>query len=407
MPTATPSSAAPRPDAWRLPPWAERVLVAAVAVALLAPGLGTLAKLDDDRQRDDSTEGVRPADPALSSPLSLTALARQFEAGFAFRARLVRWQATLRYSLLGVSPLPTVVLGRAGWWYYADDGAVEDATRATPFTDAELETWRATLQHNADWLAARGIAYVFVLAPDKHTIYPEFLPTTMSRGHGRISRTDQLVDMLQARSTVRVVDLRRPLLDATAGARIYHRTDSHWNDLGAAIAYRQILTAVRAQAPAVPAAWPDAAFGRRPSEVPGLDLAEMAGLAGVTTETDLALVPLVPRRARVVEPANPNPQFIGPRLVTAVDDPALPRALVYRDSFGSALVPFLAEHFSRAVILWEYDVLPDTVRTERPEVVIHEWAGRRLHTRLPYDAVAADPAALDDVAANSSRAGRR
>ena len=73
------------------------------------------------------------------------------------------------------------------------------------------------------------------------------------------------------------------------------------------------------------------------------------------------------------------------RIVTEQPDTALPRAVVFRDSFGSALVPFLSEHFSRAVYLWQYNVDPEIVRGERASVVIQEWVGRRLSTELPYD----------------------
>ena len=73
------------------------------------------------------------------------------------------------------------------------------------------------------------------------------------------------------------------------------------------------------------------------------------------------------------------------RLVTAQPDGSRPRAVVFRDSFGSALIPFLSEHFSRALYLWQYNVDPDVVLDERPDVVIQEWVGRRLSTLPPYD----------------------
>lgn len=402
-PPSTVARVVPRP--WRLTPWAERALVAVVTVLLLTPGLATLAGVDDERARDAVT--VAPA--AASWGTRLAAAARAFGTSFAFRGRLVRAQAALRYHLFGVSPLPTVIRGRDGWWFYGDDGAIDDTTLATAFSDAELEAWRGALQHTADWLRARGIAYVFVLVPDKPTVYPEFLPATLRRDPSRASRADQLVAMLRTRTTVPVVDLRAPLLAAKAGARIYHRTDTHWNDRGAVVGYRAIVEALRAQTPRLGAAFGDDRFRAESRQVAGLDLPEMAGLAAETTETDLALVPVPPRRARVIEPVPAPPAFVAPRLTTTLDDPALPRALFYRDSFGSALVPFLAEHFARTVVLWEYDVTPETVRTERPDVVIQEWAGRRLYTRLPFDAVALDPAAAAEArgAVSSSPAGRR
>ena len=38
-----------------------------------------------------------------------------------------------------------------------------------------------------------------------------------------------------------------------------------------------------------------------------------------------------------------------------------PRALIFRDSFGSAMIPFLSEHFSRAVYVWQNNFDPALV----------------------------------------------
>lgn len=373
------SSTSAAPD-WRLRPWAERALVALVVAALAIPGLATAVGVGGGPQRDE---------PAEAAGTGLAAAAARLDRQFAFRATLVRWQSWLRVSLFGVSPLPTVWRGREGWWYYAEDGVVEDATNATPFTAAELEEWRATLQRTHDWLAAQGIAYVFVIAPDKHVVYPEYLPPGLHRRPGP-SRIDQLVAHLRARSTVPVVDLQGVLAEARRRERIYHRTDSHWNDAGAAVAYRAIVDALGAQTPVLGPAAPPEAFDLVTRDEPGWDVAEMLGLAASLREENRLLVPKTPRQARVSEPVPAHPLYIGPRLVTESPDASRPRVVFYRDSFGSALVPFLAEHARRMLVLWEYDVTPGTIREERPAVVIQEWAGRRLHTRLPFDAIAAD-----------------
>ena len=108
-------------------------------------------------------------------------------------------------------------------------------------------------------------------------------------------------------------------------------------------------------------------------------------MTGALTEEDLPLRPRSPRRARIVEPPQPDSRLMDGRLVTEQTDRSRPRAVVFRDSFGSALIPFLAEHFSRAVYLWQYNVDPDVVRAEHADVVIQEWVGRRLSTLAPYD----------------------
>ena len=116
------------------------------------------------------------------------AVAHWFEDHFGFRAALVRWYGETRLFWLGVSPSSTVIKGRNGWLFYAEDSALEDYVADTPFTEDELEEWRATLVATRDWLRDRGVEFVFTVAPDKHVIYPEQMPASL-RPVSRTSRT--------------------------------------------------------------------------------------------------------------------------------------------------------------------------------------------------------------------------
>ena len=367
----------------RLHPAWTGALVIAFVVALVTPGAVMLARLDPEPSRAENRE-LAPPPGRPESWVALRAFpaaaSHYFEDHFGLRARLVRWQAELRLRLLRVSASPDVILGRDGWLFYAGDGASDDIASAVPFSRDELEAWRSTLEHTRDWLRARGIAYLFVVAPDKHRIYAEEMPPSLHRV-GAETRTESLVRYLHDHSTVPVLDLRPALLAAKAGERLYHRTDTHWNDRGAWVAYAAIVRALGvAGEPA-----PRASFDAPSVPVPGLDLAGMLGLTGALTEDDLPLRPRVPRRARIVEPARPDARLMDARLVTEQPDRSRPRAVVFRDSFGSALIPFLSEHFSRAVYLWQYNMDPEVVLAEHPHVVIQEWVGRRLSTLPPYD----------------------
>jgi alginate O-acetyltransferase complex protein AlgJ len=179
------------------------------------------------------------------------------------------------------------------------------------------------------------------------------------------------------------VDVRPWLFEAKAHERIYHQSDTHWNDRGAIVAYQRIIDAVRTRVPRTPAAWTRNDFEPVDRRVEGMDLAGMMGLTRVLREVDLALVPRRPRRARVVEPAGAAPKDQEGRLVTEIDDASLPRALIFRDSFVSPLVPFLSEHFSRAVYLWQDDFDANAVLIEHPDVVIQEIVGRHLYGFIP------------------------
>jgi hypothetical protein len=364
----------------------ERMIVAVFVVAICLPMTGMVLNLDRDAPSAENrtlAEWPQLRWDQASLRLLPEQLTRYFEDHFAFRQRLVRWQAAVRLRALRVSPSRAVIRGRDGWLFYADDGALEDYASAPPLTEAELEHWRSTLQDTSDWLRGQGIAYVFVISPDKHAIYQEYMPGTIRRA--AVSRIDQVVSHLRQHSTVRVLDLRPALLAAKTGERIYHRTDTHWNDRGAFVGYQHIVDAL---AEDVPALRTSARSTFEPSVVrsAGLDLAGMLGLTDVLDEDDLVLVRRPPGMARIVEPPHPNRRLMHARIVTEAPNDG-PRAVVFMDSFGAGLVPFLSEDFSRAVYLWQTNVDPVVVTQERPQVVIQEWVGRRLSTLLPYNSV--------------------
>lgn len=381
--TRSPSVAAGDTPAALAPVW-ERVLIALFVLVLVVPGIALVAGVDGGNEAEENRT-LAPAPVFALDAASLRAwpgaASRYFEDHFAFRSTLVRWQAAIRFFGLHSSPNAAVWPGRDGWLFYADDGAIEDYTRQSLLTDDELREWATALQATQDWLAARGIRYLFVLAPDKHEVYSEAVPPTIARLHA-VSRTDQLTEYLRQHSTVNVLDLRPALREAKAGGRLYHRTDTHWNDLGAFVAYQQIIRAMQLPATGPPRAMQD--FVVRTDLTPGWDLAGMLGLASMIPEERVQFRPRGPARSHTYWPMHPNAYHESPRIITQVDDPSLPRALVYRDSFGSALVPFLSEHFSRVVYLWEYDLDPKLVELEQPDIVVQEWVGRRLSTRSPF-----------------------
>lgn len=370
----------PIPAIDRLRALSDTLLVIVFLATLCLPAADVFFDLDPTRLSEKRR--LAPPPPVrLSQPLEVSYTAA-FESwwndNFGFRRSLVVGYSRALLGL-GVSPTPSVILGRSGWLFFAGDEALASYRAVQPFTEAELAAWQRRIETRRDWLAERGIRYLVVIAPNKETIYPEFMPESLNRVRP-VTRLDQLVAHLRAHSSVAVVDPRDALRTAKAGGILYLRTDTHWNDVGAWLLYREIVTGLRRWYPELEPT-PATEFAPVTRQGWSGDLANMLGMDGRLSEERLLLEPRRVRLARVADPG-PRPEDAQRKLTAAErGEPSLPRAVMFHDSFGLSLQPFLGESFSRIVFSsgptdWRRNFDAALVERERPAVVIQEIAER-------------------------------
>ncbi len=313
-------------------------------------------------------------DPKAFGP----ALAAYVRDAAPFRDHLIRADSRLCLALFGQSPVPAVLVGRQGWLYFTQESALDDYLNAIPLSPDDIRDMVRIQVERRDWLAARGIAYVVAVAPNKATVYPEYLPKGITR-LGPVSRLDQLLGPLR-RAGVAVVDLREALGQAKARRQAYQKTDTHWNGWGALAASSAIVAAVRQSCPNAPEL-ADRDYDVVEEEKPGGDLAEMLLLPDTMTEHDLMPRPKGRTWARP-GPAGPyaDPADHPDRARVAMETGRAewPRAVFFHDSFTRPMIPFLAERFSRSVFLWSHDFAPDIIEAEKPDVVVLETVERYI-----------------------------
>ncbi len=282
-----------------------------------------------------------------------------------------------------------VLIGKSGWLYYVEQFALEYYIGDDPFMPEELATWKRILEERRDWLALQGIDYYLIVAPNKETIYPEYMPDSVIKS-GNPSRLDQLIAYLQQHSTFRIIDVRQALIDTKPTQRVYHLTDSHWNEPGSLIAYQGILNALAPRYPTLQIQqFPD--FTLRTVITPGLELAAFLDQVDQYQEEYFQLIPNVARQA-ILEGSpsielslNPDDGFADyiylaqPLFASVCPSGEIPRGVMFRDSFAQPVMPFLAEHFQRMVYKvgsMKFDA--ELIKTEQPDVVIQEMVERML-----------------------------
>ena len=304
---------------------------------------------------------------------------------FGCRNVLVMWQNKLKWSLFREKSVRDVIVGTDGWLFFSAAQMVEHYRGALQFTDQELRDWQKLLEHRRDWLAARGIKYLFVLAPDKQSIYPENLPGWLQPLRGR-TKADQFFDYLKAHSNVEVLDLRPVLLAAKKSAPVYQKTDTHWNEFGAFVAGDAVFRALAAnQLPWLsPFRLDD--FYRTNRLAPGGDL--VRGLGVSLTESNAVFF--------TPKPELPTLETLVPVLEHTKDmartknSQGRERMVVYQDSFGRYWVPFFGHQFREVDFFWRYQIEATQIEGQKPVVVINEMLERFFNIAKPSELSALD-----------------
>jgi hypothetical protein len=374
---------------------ADAGLIAAFFLLLWLPTADTFLHLDPTPAANENRAPARFPEfrPGLGGAREfLTGLESYYSDHFGFRNRLVRWEQHWKWQIFRDARVAQAISGRDGWLYFSGGLMIDDVMGNRPFSEGELEAWRQLLVARRDWLAKQGIRYLFVIAPDKHSIYPEHLPEWLARSARPHRRLEQFVDWMKTRSDVPVLDLRGALLAEKARARVYLRTDTHWNDRGAFAAYRSIIASLNASGMALKPL-DSAAFRASAVDLPAGDLARMLGRESSMPETGEILLeslpPLVALRPRT--DTDLRKKWIpGTEPLITEHPSAAGRVVVFRDSFAIALMKFLGYNFNRAVYVWQQNWDRAIIEREKPDVVIDEMLERFVITRNPADIRAGD-----------------
>lgn len=394
-------------------PIAQRLLIALFLAGITVPAAMLLV-------RDESTSAkFEQRRLAAAPPLPLhKAEARlfpiRFEAWFndrfGFRDEFIRWHNLAQVKWLGTPPINLsgndqllagaaarlsnqVIACRDGWLFYSGEHVLEDYRGLRPFAEQELRQWAGVLQARHDWLASRGIAYLVLPCPDKQTIYGDYLPESLNRV-GTTTRMDQLYDYCRRHTTVEMVDFRDVLHAARAHERVYHKTDTHWNQAGGYLAYLELVPHLARHLSGVQPV-DRSRLDRRVALTPGGDLAVMLGLSDLYQEETIRMVLEGDRQGRIISRGDRLGQMT---MILEHPDKSLPRAVIFHDSFLGAMNTFLAQHFSRAECYWSYGFDAQAVERNKPAIVIQQFVERKLQTIVPEN-----PSEVQDFAQRLAR----
>ena len=282
---------------------------------------------------------------------------------FALRQEMVTANAMLQTGLLATSPAEDVIYGTDGWLYYAE--TLDDYQNRATLTDEEVRQIAQTIADMQAYCEARGAQFVFTIAPNKNSLYPEHMPARylQSDSPGNYEKLKPLLEEYG----VHYADLFTFLSEQDE--ILYLKTDSHWTNRGAALAHDFLMETL---------GLPHTAFAEAEyttAETHRGDLYEMLYPKGTAREAQQAYETTF---SYVSEPRTAEDILI------QTTSPYAPngRLLLCRDSFGNALHPFLAEDFREATITRQMPYPLEQVQAG--DTVIVEIVERNLANLLKY-----------------------
>jgi hypothetical protein len=284
---------------------------------------------------------------------------------FGLREPLVRAYSLLRYALVS-PPDSRVVYGRDKFLFFNGDAMLQQSMGIFLRRD-EIEKFAERAASLQARLRVQKVQFLVTVAPNSATIMRAQLPGWASAAP-EMSEYDLMIQALAARH-VPALDLRPALRAANALRPIYRSADTHWNKLGALVAYDAVVDALHRPEWRIDQARVFQGF----EFVPGGDLARMLGVSADVDDLDarIDLSPYAPTPLKTMAIASGRERERPGNLSTA--GRAGPTVVVVGDSFTEHFwTDYFTLHAGRYV--WfhheQCGLDPARIEAQHPDIVI-------------------------------------
>lgn len=297
------------------------------------PSLGMTLFASDERIGNE-TETPLPSIKTEEDTLNkdyLPQLGTYFEKHFAFRPQYIDADARIQSKVFMTSNLDTVTVGNNDWLYYSS--TLDDYLGKNTLSDLEVNGIVRNLGLVQEYVESKGSKFLFTVAPNKNTLYPENMPYYDNKMASDEHNRDKLNQAL-ADSEVNYLDLFS--LFSSQNEVMYLKQDSHWNNKGALMVYNAVLDTLGKEHDDY-----SEVEEKRVKDFNG-DLAKMLYPASNMTEYNYEY-----EKEDAYSYVTPTKSVEDPAIRTK--NPSASGSLyMYRDSFGNSLLPFFANAYGDA-----------------------------------------------------------
>lgn len=269
-----------------------------------------------------------------------------------------------------------VVMGSDSQGHFVS--ALPDYEGTNVMQEGQINSLTTRIKARVDWLKenTNGTELIYLLVPNSMTVYPETVPDKYTRFDG-VGRSAQFISAAEAAGAT-VINVTDALIShKTDDYKLFHKTDSHWTEYGAWIAYTELMNYIsQTWADAKPRTIDEMGFYTK--DVDGGDMPHYLGLdinkvREITVFSDPKFdLPVTTLKYVSESGLNMNHNTTPKANDIKTNRNNLPSAYIMRDSYGIALHDMLAERFNRTVYenMWSYNFDTDKIKKLNVDYVI-------------------------------------
>lgn len=279
---------------------------------------------------------------------------------FAYRQELATADAVIKSRVFHVSNNEKVIVGKDEWLFFEE--TKDDYMGRNLLSSRGGHNCAKVLSLLQEEAVRQGCEFLFVPAPNKNSLYPEYMPDRYVKESAENNYS--LLIKAMEKQQVNFVDLKEAF--GKQDTILYHKLDTHWNNAGAAFANRQILEHIGKE-------YVD--YSKETYQIQNSFAGDLWGM-------------LYPKWNRLDE----NVIYDRPHIYEYCNDVETTEDMfietgcqgkegslvMFRDSFGNALLPFLADEYGAAFFTKAVPYDLSLIRQYEADTVLLELTERHI-----------------------------
>lgn len=294
---------------------------------------------------------------------------------FPFRTQLVKLNSMITYYSFHDSPSSNVIIGRDRWLFLKQD-QIDTYKKINLLNEDEKDWMIENITKTEKYMNSRGIEFIIYIAPDKATIYNDKLPSYI-RNSNEISRTDQIIQIIQDNTNIKVIYPKEELLKARKDYpqyQFYYPQDTHWNELGGYVGAQALLSEMDITLPNLSTLkiTQNNQARRGLSNMIGIPDMQGGGYGYSVAGYDNVITKI----EKV--PDDNNTRYFA---ISGNDK----KIMIIRDSFVEAMEQYIAPQYSETYLPhMDLYYSADMIDTEKPDIVVAEFVERNANAIAWY-----------------------